>query len=194
MGRALTANVGEAEIAVMAIVYLALAITGMTIESVGIEGMVLTSFNTFKALGARLMEAEFLIGPGGLLQSQIRYQTSEAAGAAFFSDNQVMDAKSSDACHIRHMSVGPVAHQIFLVKVVGCWDQGRPMSRGHQFALELFVDIRDELVGFQVSHCPAPGAIAFCLKVFPIDPWGKGKKVCHHTFRSGQQFSGSGVA
>ena len=68
LGRTLAANVGEGEIAVVSIVYQALAVTGMAIESVGIEGTILTSFNAFETFNAGLMEAEFSFGPRRRLQ------------------------------------------------------------------------------------------------------------------------------
>ena len=127
-GRALSAYIGEVEVPMVSIVGQALPVAGMAVVSIGIEGIVSASSNTFKTVDACLVEAEFFFGHRRWLQSQIRHEASEATGTALFGDDQIVHTETSDPGRVCHVSVRPVAHQALLIKVVGGRDQGHPVA------------------------------------------------------------------
>jgi hypothetical protein len=165
----------------------------MTVKSVDQQGAIETLLDAGATLVTSQMKTGFTLWTGRRRKTGIGHQRSNPAATPFFCDEPSIQSERPQACDIGDVTVGPVTHQDFPIKVVGCRNQGGMKTRVLQEGLQMLTYLPDELIGFNISHGPGTGGEKPCPCILFLEIAFKGEKEGHHGSGGRKKFSGQGV-
>ena len=125
---------------------------------------------------ARLVQAPLPSGTGCGLQLHPGHQASQSAAAARLRDELVMNPEGAEPGDVAQMLVGPAAHQLLLIEVVGSGRHGRREALLPEPFFQPVADVADQPVRDNVGLGPSPGSQARLSTIFPAKVFLKGKE------------------
>lgn len=138
------------------------------------------------------METKLSIFPFRRLYGGIRHEAPEPSAATLFRDQKTVHPEGPQARDKRHMLVGPIADESFLIEIVCRRNHCRPVTSFFESLREVVIKLNNQAVGFYVGYGPFPG----CMGPLPIrrcDGFLKGKEVDDNRLCPFHQISGHRV-